>query len=124
MNADRIVLPIPPGKHWSDELPILVPQGQGVKALPSEGRRAKEKKSPVPAMPRLRQFGGPNDDPEPVAAAPIEKSKPEKKPKAKADPKLVVMVREVKDRWLEQNNSGAFVIEPVLPRAREVHDRE
>jgi hypothetical protein len=25
MNADRIVLPIPPGKHWSDDLPLLLP---------------------------------------------------------------------------------------------------
>jgi hypothetical protein len=42
-----------------------------------------------------------------------EKPKREKMPKVKADPKLVAMVREVKDRWLEQINSGAYVIEPA-----------
>jgi hypothetical protein len=40
MREDRIVLPIPPGVHWKDEMPVLLPTA-GVaevqKALPGEG---------------------------------------------------------------------------------------
>ena len=25
MREDRIVLPIPPGMHWSEEMPVLLP---------------------------------------------------------------------------------------------------
>ena len=44
-----------------------------------------------------------------LAAAAAEKLKqggPQKKPKAKADPKLVAAARELRDRWLEQVNAG------------------
>jgi hypothetical protein len=35
----------------------------------------------------------------------------EKKPKLKADPKLVAKARELRDRWLEHVNAGQAVIE-------------
>ncbi len=41
--ADRIVLPIPPGKHWSDELPILIPTEQEIPKL--EARNPKQVRS-------------------------------------------------------------------------------
>ena len=44
--------------------------------------------------------------------APTEKIR-EKKPKIKADPKLVAAARELRDRWLEHVNSGRAVIESV-----------
>jgi hypothetical protein len=42
--------------------------------------------------------------PEP-AAAKAQKPKPEKKPRAKNDPKLVAAARELRDRWLERVNA-------------------
>ena len=45
--------------------------------------------------------------PAPVAGKP----KRERKPKVKADPKLVAAARELRDRWLEQVNAGAYVLE-------------
>src|SRR5688500_16189573 len=38
MREDRLVLPIPPGKHWSDELPVLRPQATAMRALPDRSR--------------------------------------------------------------------------------------
>jgi hypothetical protein len=35
----------------------------------------------------------------------------EKKPKVKADPKLVAAARELRDRWLEHVNTGQTLIE-------------
>jgi hypothetical protein len=35
----------------------------------------------------------------------------QKKPKGKNDPKLVAAARELRDRWLERVNAGAYVIE-------------
>jgi hypothetical protein len=34
-----------------------------------------------------------------------------KGPKKKADPKLVAVARELKDRWLERVNAGEYVLE-------------
>jgi hypothetical protein len=41
----------------------------------------------------------------------VEKPEREKKPKIKADPKLVAAARELRDRWLEHVNSGQTLIE-------------
>jgi hypothetical protein len=38
MNAARIVLPIPPGTHWSDAKPMILPGGRGAEAA---GRAAR-----------------------------------------------------------------------------------
>jgi hypothetical protein len=41
MGADQIVLPIPPGKHWSEEMPILMPveRKQIAESKPSSSSR-------------------------------------------------------------------------------------
>lgn len=39
----------------------------------------------------------------------IEKPKREKRAKVKNDPKLVAAARELRDRWLEQVNSGQYL---------------
>ncbi len=43
MREDRLVLPIPPGVHWRDEMPILIPQVQ--KALPEPTKDREDKGS-------------------------------------------------------------------------------
>jgi hypothetical protein len=119
MRADRIALPIPPGKHWSDEMPIIIPQAtEASRQLPDvkEKRPRTVGKVPVPSEGPVRhgpkQFRAPSAKPviesvpEPVAEPIAEKPKREKKPKAKADPKLVAAARELRDRWLEHVNSG------------------
>lgn len=63
-------------------------------------------KKPAPLSGAL--FFGP---PAPAPGAAKEKPVREKKPKAKNDPKLVRAARELRDRWLEQVNSGAFPLE-------------
>lgn len=121
MREDRIVLPIPPGVHWKDPMPILLPEAQ--KALPdSEVARAPRpcrKKStstgeaPVPQlMPPTRrrvQFGA-----APIAPAPepVAKTKPakQKREKVKADPVLVAKARELRDRWLEKVNEDPALL--------------
>src|SRR5688500_2089830 len=117
MRADRIVLPIPPGKHWSDEMPVIQ-IAEPPKPELTDGRAAKVRvsKNAAPANgPRAfsRQFGGPSDDPGPAPAVAVEKPKREKKAKIKADPKMVAAARELRDRWLEHVNSGATLIESV-----------
>jgi hypothetical protein len=114
--ADRLVFPIPPGMHWSDELPIPVPTAkpqaaiEGPLAVSQSARKKPALDGPVKHGPQ--QYGPP---PTPVSAAQaaVEKPKREKKPKAKVDPALVAKARELRDRWLEHVNSGAMLIEGV-----------
>ena len=110
MNADRLELPIPPGKRWSDELPVLLPALSTV-----EGPAPVKKQLPGPrppkqrtAPPHKRRVIGRSSALffTPPAPAKPEKPKREKKPKAKNDPKLVAAARELRDRWLEHVNAG------------------
>jgi N-acetylglutamate synthase-like GNAT family acetyltransferase len=109
MRADRIVLPIPLDRHWSDELPVLQVADAAKPAL-TDKRAGKTSKSEK-VLPRFRprQFDGPSAGPEPEAV--VEKPKRETKQKAKADPKLIAAARELRDRWLEQVNAGEMLIE-------------
>src|SRR4051812_45576192 len=50
IREDRLGLPIPPGKHWSDEMPLLLPaavSSEPQKRLPG-AREKQQKKSPQP----------------------------------------------------------------------------
>ncbi len=54
----------------------------------------------------------------PKQGEPLPKTKPEKQPKEKServkracDPRMVSAARELRDRWLEQMNSGNYLIE-------------
>jgi N-acetylglutamate synthase-like GNAT family acetyltransferase len=110
INEDRLVLPIPPGKQWSDEMPVIVLPGDREKPKQIEGPKPKVARKPAQKdRPAIRTLGGPRVigvSPAPVVAT-IEKKPREKAPKRKNDPKLVSAARELRDRWLEQVNSGA-----------------
>jgi hypothetical protein len=117
MREDRLVLPIPPGVHWKEPMPILIPEVQN--ALPGgtglqpvsckdHGLKTRATKEPqlMPPTRRRVQFGA-----TPIAPAPapvVEKAKPAKpkREKVKADPVHVAKARELRDRYLEQFNSG------------------
>ena len=125
LREDRIVLPIPPGVKWSDDLPRLYPQLRtlsiGDCQLPNEAVAVKRVslnrqlaiKTPrsLPAPP-VRRNGLMFDIPQPGEALPEDqkpaRAKKEKVAKAKraADPRLAAAARELRDRWLEQVNAG------------------
>ena len=124
IREDRLVFPIPPGKHWSDELPTLLPstpsplhlippsgdakkrRGEGVKG------RSDEKAKPIVVRRQPLSGGLCFAPPEFVAATstPAERKPREKKPKRKNDPKLVAAARELRDRWLEHVNGGGALL--------------
>lgn len=114
MREDRVVLPIPPGVHWKEPMPILLPEAQ--KELPDRsgttavGKKPKPHSAPTPQMPKRRfvQFGPPSAIPEPAPV--VETPKRAKKQKVKADPALVAKARELRDRWLERVNADASVL--------------
>jgi hypothetical protein len=112
IREDRLVLPIPPGKHWSDEMPRILPQGQGQspvarKALPGKNQTPKLQKPTS----MLRQFGPPGAkvQPEPTPEPQAKKEKP-KRQKVKNDPKLIAAARELRDRWLERVNDDPSLL--------------
>jgi len=121
VRENRIVLPIPPGTHWSEAKPLVLPGLEvgesAAKALPTAGVPAKKvrkaKKELVVVNPRAISAGGLRF----AATAPsvIEEKVEvkEKKAAVKNDPRLVAAARELKDRWLEQVNGGLY-----LPEAR------
>jgi hypothetical protein len=140
MREDRLVLPIPPGVHWRDAMPVLLPTA-GVpevhNALPAPATRErssapKEGESPKPQVKRRVQFGPPSDAPEAVVEKVKLGAKPAKpkraaREKVKADPVLVAKARELRDRWLEQVNAhgeapsaqgGKYDISRQLPAAQ------
>jgi Acetyltransferase (GNAT) family len=111
MREDRIVLPIPPGVHWKDPMPILLPEAQ--KALPdkSSGKMPKPHKTPtlMPPTRRRVQFGAAPITPAPEPVAKTKPAKP-KREKVKADPVLVAKARELRDRWLEKVNEDPSIL--------------
>jgi hypothetical protein len=102
------VLPIPPGKKWSDEMPRLLPDQKP--ELTNGGQKLARRPEQGPLVPRRRfvQFGPPTMQPAAKPQTVLVGAKPEraKKPKAKNDPKLVAAARELRDRYLEHVNSG------------------
>jgi hypothetical protein len=68
--------PIPPGVHWSDEMPILVPEVQNALPAPSKAV-AKEKPIPrlMPPTRRGARFGPPSASPAPAPV--VEAVKPQ-----------------------------------------------
>jgi N-acetylglutamate synthase-like GNAT family acetyltransferase len=113
IREDRLVLPIPPGTHWRDVMPVLLPgatgDNGGAKQLPPPRERRKAKDVPV-AVPATLAAGGLRMAAAKPAVAPEPKAKREPKPKVKNDPKLVAAARELRDRWLERVNAGEHVL--------------
>jgi hypothetical protein len=118
IREDRIVLPIPPGTHWSDAKPLVLPTA----GVPGEaraiedattgrqrGQRAAAPKLLPPTNARV-QFGRPSANPQPAPVAKEEKPAKLPKPKRKNDPKLVAAARELRDRWMEQVNGDAALL--------------
>ena len=130
IREDRLVLPIPPGTHWSDAKPLVLPEearaeeeaevrAKGAKVAKTERKKAAVgEKQPTMATVGVR-FGPPPASPgvsPPAAQAQSDsmaKAKREKKPKPvkKNDPKLVAAARELRDRYLEEVNSGRALLE-------------
>jgi hypothetical protein len=124
IREDRIVLPIPPGMRWDDEMPRILPGEKNPKQLPEaeHGRDARATTKPKAAgePAALRRNGLRFDIPkqgEALTDATLAKpTKPKDKPpraKRTCDPKLVAAARELRDRWLEQVNA-----DPLLFTAR------
>jgi hypothetical protein len=143
IREDRIVLPIPPGTHWRDAKPIVLPgEGNGAgdeepKQLPlkrrAHGRDAHATraatKEPLPKA-SITQGGLHFAAPKPAVAESEPKAKGDKRPKVKApkvknDPKLVAAARELRDRWLERvhadpsvlTSGGKYDVTRALPNA-------
>jgi hypothetical protein len=102
------VLPIPPGTHWQDARPIVLPGGQlpvAAGQLPVK-KQVKSKRLPATGNPKPATIsaGGLR------FAVPTE-ALPQPRPKSKRqsrragmknDPRLVAAARELRDRWLER----------------------
>jgi hypothetical protein len=115
VREGRIVLPIPPGTHWSDAKPAVLPGLPANKAaeqlqLESDQEkktRSRKKSKPVQVPSRNSiAAGGLRFGPSPQEKA-AEKAK-EQKPKVryKSDPQYVAAARELRDRYIEQINSA------------------
>jgi hypothetical protein len=125
LREDRIVLPIPPGTHWSDAKPMVLPKErhEGTEALrheaegerkalpgpkPARVKKAKPAETPAPLRRNGLMFdipkqGEPLPDPRNAKPAKPAKAKPEKV-KRVCDPRMVAAARELRDRWLERVN--------------------
>jgi hypothetical protein len=140
MREDRLVLPIPPGLHWSDPMPVLKSDTPEAPREPRARARTPEigeKGGPAPATKEPRaaiQFGVPSAEPAaPVEPAPTPATVPAVKPakperlKTPIDPQMVAKARELRDRYLEQVNerlllapSGKYDVSRALqPAARD-----
>jgi hypothetical protein len=123
IREDRIVLPIPPGTHWSDAKPLVLPEapkelvGQVLTCREPKKRQVKTCPTETALQPKpIKRNGLMFDIPKQgellLEAMPVKAAKP-KTPKVKrvCDPRLVSAARELRDRWLEQVNSGQARIE-------------
>jgi len=129
MKEARIVLPIPVDKHWSEDLPLVLPgidldaemNGGALPEGPKEKKpRVKKVAAPVPSVPSNSfgkgglRFGPPTP---PGGAAAVEaKPKKEKRPKQKNDPRHLIVAREVRDRYLDEINSGRLLPSATEPK--------
>ena len=143
---DRIVLPIPPGTHWRDAKPVLLPGipapapdlpktlpgGALVKPRPEQPRVTRAQAAAI-ARSKSKHLGGVPvgkaavmvrggvkyieraDAPAIEEATP--KPKRESKPRQKNDPKYIAAARELRDRYLEEVNTGR-----LLPAAHGKYD--
>jgi hypothetical protein len=142
---DRLVLPIPPDTHWRDAKPIVLPGmtveapkpltlpgGAAVRTRPELPKISQSEKLAVFRSQSKHLKGCPPGKaavftgsgvkyvdradyvpPEPAEAKP----KKPRKPRQKHDPKMVSAARELRDRYLDQVNSGM-----LLPPANGKYD--
>ena len=132
VRENRLVLPIPPGMHWSDAKPSVLPGAvlpgipgvEHVNAAPQiEGEVVKKprEKKPKPLVVRPKRglwFAPPAPPPTPEELKAAKSAKPKPKPvRMKNDPKLVAAAREFRDRYLDEVNAGR-----MLPSANGKYD--
>lgn len=121
IREDRLVLPIPPGLRWNDEMPVLLPREQQLSVVgdPLPGKTTMRRSRSGPARNNLQLTTSSRHDlsaavPSFSMKAPVmEAIKPPKtpKPKVKIDAKLITAARELRDRWLEEVNAGKYLLE-------------
>ena len=107
MMEDRLVFPIPPGTHWSDAKPIVLPRHTQPRQI--EDRSSTKKKPASTAILARRPLCGGLMFAPAVATVERPKREAKKKEKIRNDPKFVAAARELRDRWLEKVNE-----EPAL----------
>jgi len=132
IREDRIVLPIPPGTHWRDakplvlpgivvepEKPLMLPGGALVRPRPEQPNVSTARKIAVIRSQSKHLQGLPPGKAAVITAGGLryidrgdfvpeaEPAKPKRvmKPRAKNDPKHVAAARELRDRYLEQVNT-------------------
>ncbi|MGB7157970.1 MAG: hypothetical protein WBD40_07875 [Tepidisphaeraceae bacterium] len=127
------MLPIPPGTHWSEAKPLVLPAQRGLGILPEPETAAPRERSGETPKPRKKDVPPVRAKPVPLSGALFfappapepsaakEKLTREKKPKAKNDPKLVSAARELRDRYLEHVN-GEQANERLLMTSRGKYD--
>jgi hypothetical protein len=128
IREDRLVLPIPPGTHWSDAKPIILPQEESskseasnhgstelaeVKQIEDRTSKRQNRKLPVKRETTILAGGLKFGIPKETAPAKVKSKKANAggtpTPRKKNDPKLVAAARELRDRWLEKVNSGLYL---------------
>jgi hypothetical protein len=110
IREDRLVLPIPPGMHWSDAKPLILPQEENTASeIPACKPIAKMKRPLDPVANALRGFTFQSAV---NARASAEKSKrpPCKRSRVKNHPKYIAAARELRDRWLEAAAASPSVL--------------
>jgi hypothetical protein len=111
IREDRLVLPIPPGTHWRDVMPIVLPGHEEKHKLQAPSSKQASKSKPPPLSPRTRGTIPKAMGLGKLCFAPPKplKEKPKKsggaRAKVKNDPKHVAAARELRDRWLERVNA-------------------
>jgi len=116
IREDRLVFPIPPGTHWSDAKPVILPGEEGQKKLDAPrdpSIRNPKSAASSSAKPGILTTAAIGLRFAPVAPPTAVKKPRDRKPKRKNDPRLVAATRELKDRWLEHANAGGMRIEGV-----------
>lgn len=137
VSEDRLVLPIPPGTHWRDAKPVVLPGLPEIKKDEPKTLPGGALVKPRPELPKVtkahvaavarsksKHLGGVPAGKAAVitrggvkyidrADAPeeVEVSKPKKPraPRQKNDPKYVKAARELRDRYLEEVNVGRLL---------------
>jgi hypothetical protein len=113
IREDRLVFPIPPGTHWSDAKPIVLPgggMGGSPMVLEHKEKHGRAARATKPAI-----------DPSSIAAGGLRFAMPkpevaevkptrEPKKKVKHDPLLIAAARELRDRWLERVNADPSIL--------------
>lgn len=107
IRADRLVLPIPPGTHWSEVTALAMPAAPALESTtpaPKTRKRVRDVAldQPVNGM----RFAVPR----PGQVKTLDKPVKEKtRVKTKCDAKMVTAARELRDRYLEQVNDQLLI---------------